>query len=271
MKRTSRVELSNLPEPWQMPTAGQQLGLLPLKPTAVFPPINGKDQCFYVLDEDRAPVWCKTDNGDKQIRATEWISTQLADALGVRTAGWRIVEYEGETYFGSPNITSTASSIVVANFLRSPDRAKYGGTSLNRSLYLSGVLALDMFLHNPDRLMLNFRLSDDQSYKRLCAIDFADADLSALTTQWFPVAGSNTVGLIRAVKAIHGSFAEGALDMLDRIEGFAPAAFRRIVAGVPDEWLRSDLRDNLDGAWGSSGFSHRLSSLRSGLIDGTLV
>ncbi|WP_133177298.1 MULTISPECIES: hypothetical protein [Sphingomonas] len=265
------MDLDNPPAPWQVPPAGGQLGLLPLKPTAVFPPINGKDQCFYVFDENRSPVWCKTDSHDRQIRATEWIATQLAESLGVRTAGWREVEYGGESYFGSPDVSSTASSIILPIFLRSPDRERYGGTSLNRGLYLSGVLALDMFLYNSDRHLGNFRLSDDQNYRRLCAIDFADADLSAITTQWFPIAGSKTVELIRAVKAIHGGFAEGALDMLGRIEGFAPDAFRRIVASVPGGWLRSDLRDHLDEAWGSSGFLHRLSSLRSGLTNGALA
>jgi hypothetical protein len=270
MKQTSRVQLNDTSAPWQMPPAGRQLGLLPLRPTGVFPPSNGKDQCFYVLDEDLSPVWCKKDDHDRQIRATEWIATQLAESLGVRTAGWRMVEYNGESYFGSPDVTSTADTIILPLFLRSLDREMYGGTSFKRGVYLSGVLTLDMFLHNADRHLGNFRLSDDKSHKRLCAIDFADADLSALTTQWFPIAGSRTVELIRHVKAIHGGFAEGALDMLDRIEGFAPDAFRRIVESVPDDWLRSDLRDHLDEAWGSSGFLHRLSSLRSGLINGAL-
>lgn len=245
--------------------------MLPLKPTAIFPPNNGQDLCFYVFDEDRSPVWCKADKQQKPVRATEWICSQLADALGVRTAGWRIVEYDGESYFGSPDVGNDFSSVNLQNFLRSSDRDKFGGTSFNRGFYLSGVLALDFFLNNPDRHLKNFRFSDDQSYRRLCAIDFADADLRSLTTQWFPVAGSRTVELTKAVQAIHGSFTEGALAMLDRIDGFAPDAFRRIVASVPDDWLGSDLRDHLDEAWGSSGFSHRLSVLRSSLTNGTVV
>jgi hypothetical protein len=251
--------------------AGQQLGLMPLRPTAVIQSNRGKDQSFYAFDENRSPVWCKADSQHRNIRATECIATQLAEALEIRTAGWQIVIFEGETYFGSPHIESSAQRLELFNFLRSSDRNAYGGASLNRGLYLGSVICLDLFIHNDDRHLRNFILSADQSYRRLCAIDFADADLTALTTDRFPIAGSNTVALGRDVRAIHGSFIDGALGMLDRIEGLAPDAFHRIVDSVPGDWLNSVLKDRLNDAWGSSGFHQRLASLRAVLKSGTLV
>ncbi|USU06407.1 hypothetical protein NF699_07035 [Sphingomonadaceae bacterium OTU29LAMAA1] len=248
-----------------------QLALLPLRPTAIIQSNGGKDQSFYFLDEDRLPIWCKADSQHRNVRSNEWISTQLAESLEIRTGGWQFVEYDGETYFGSPHVESASQRLDLFSFLRSTDRNTYGGASLNRGLYLGSVICFDLFINNDDRHLRNFILSTDQSFRRLCAIDFADADLTALTTDRFPIAGSNTVRLGRDVRAIHGSFIDGALGTLDRIEGLAPDAFHRIVDSVPGDWLDSILRDRLNDAWGSSGFQKRLASLRAILKNGTLV
>ncbi len=262
------VHLSSQPP---LSAVGQQLDLLPLIPTGVVQARRGKDIEFYVFDENRRPVWCKPDSPHRRARATEWICTQLAERAELRTAGYRIVEFEGSTYFGSPNVTSVAQEFELIGFLRSKDRNLYGGTTLNRGHYLAGVIAFDFFINNNDRHIRNFILSDDGSYRRLCAIDFADADLTSLTTDRFPIAGSSTFELGRSVRAIHGSFVEGALSMLDRIEGITPEVFRGIVASVPPDWLHLDLKDRLNDAWGSSGFLDRLVSLRAGLKSGSLA
>ncbi len=136
---------------------------------------------------------------------------------------------------------------------------------------MAQVLVLDAFLQNPDRGLQNFLLVRHGTMQQICVIDFAKADLDALTSLSFPVANSTTAAVGREMRAVHGDCRDSALEMVDRIGATPKDAFMRFVGETPEEWLTQEQRGRLDEAWSSSGFCERLDALRARLKDGTLV
>jgi len=128
-----------------------------------------------------------------------------------------------------------------------------------------------MFIGNWDRSLQNFLVVVEGGMRRVCLIDFAAASPFDLTVNRFPVAQDQTVTVGRRLRAIHGTFDRAAVEMIDRIAALPKAAFDHIVREVPDEWLTQEERGGLLEVWGSPGFSDRLSALRKGIIDGSLV
>jgi len=245
--------------------------LFPRRAAAVFPAPNGKDVSFSCSDDTGLFFICKPDRNGHPVRATELILTRVAEHLGIRTARCAVIEHDGMTFFGSQTELSTAGSFQVGDFLMTPNLNELGQPLRFPGEHLAQLLAFDLFISNPDRGPHNFLLVKDGGFLRLCAIDFADARLSDLTTKRFPVAGSTTVIVGRRYRKIHGAFASSSVEMVDRIAALSTEVFSRIVAEVPDDWLTNDARGGLNAVWGSPGFHDRLAALRSGLISGTLV
>lgn len=260
------------------PTKGGPRSLAPIVPqlfnrraTQIFDPPNGQDVAFACLDHEGQYFYCKDDRRTRPVRATELIFTRLADRLGIRTAPFAVIEHDGETYFASRHENSASSLFAVRDFLATPRFNEIGQPERFPGEYLAQLLAFDLFIGNPDRDAHNFLLVKDGSFQRLCAIDFADADLMGLTTERFPVASSRTVVVGKLHRAIHGAYASSGVEMLDRILALPADAFAAFVDEVPDEWLSENQRGELKNVWGSPVFETRLALLRSGIIDGGLV
>lgn len=237
----------------------------------VYPAPNGADVVFTCHDHNGDFFYCKGDQRGRPVRATELICTRLAERLGIRTAPCAIVEHDGDTYFGSQQELSPADRFAVADYLTTPQTNELGQSSHFPGEYLAQLNALDIFLSNPDRGTHNFLLVKDGAIQRICAIDFADADLAGLSSHRFPVANSPTVSVGNRLRGIHGPFTDSAVEMVDRIAALPKDVFTRLVNEVPDEWLTQEKRGGLNEIWSSPGFHSRVAILRASLRDGTVL
>lgn len=236
-----------------------------------YPSPNGADITFAGADHDGNVFYCKGDQPARRVRATEMIYTRLAEVVRIRVAACAVVEYKDETYFGSRQEISTLEPFAAQDFLTTPQRNELGQSMDFPGSYLAQLLTFDLFISNWDRSINNFLVVPEGMQRRLCAIDFASADLQSLTANRFPVASSQTVTVGRRLRAIHGRYDREALEMVERIRAVPKATFDQFVNEIPDDWLTQDERGGLLEVWDSPGFSKRLDNLRSGLVDGTLV
>ncbi|TPG18515.1 hypothetical protein EAH87_10405 [Sphingomonas koreensis] len=260
------------------PNTGRRISTLSVEPqlfarraSIIFDPPNGAHVQFSCLDHDGHLFYCKPDADGRPLRAIELICTLLAESLGIRVADVAIIEHGGETYFGSRDEPSSENIFSVRSYLSTRQSDELGGGARFPGEHLARLFVLDVFLNNPDRGFCNFLLVRDGSVRRLCAIDFANADLSAITTDRMPVANSQTLIVGKQLRAIHGDFRSCGVEMLERIATFPADAYKRIVGQVPLDWLTAAQRKELNENWQSSGFANRLATLRKRLEDGELV
>lgn len=247
-----------------------QLSLLRPRISFVYPGTqNQKHIKFRARAEDGFDYYCKADADGRAIRATEWIAQSLARHLGIAVPEFRVMEHNGETFFGSRESISTAGIFEVQDFLARKKLNELGGTADWLGNHLSRLHVLDMFLNNPDRGNNNFVLESDGLARKLCAIDFADARLEDLTSDRFPVAASNTVcnGKFRA--SVHGFSLDTALEMIDNIRDIRASVIDGIIGKMPNDWMVDDQKLEIREAWASSRLEPRLSALRAGLEDGS--
>ena len=252
-----------------LPGADSQLGLFPARITTRYPssPI-GKDYAFLCESGNAGTFHCKTDSLGKPARANEWIGQSIAYHLGIPVPEFRVIEdSDGETYFGSREIISTALPMDVVHFLSHPKKDELGRVSEWLGRRLSGLTALDLLLGNPDRTIQNFVFVPDGTTRKLCAIDFADIDLKLLSSDRFPIVGTNTMRHGRFLRSRHGFFADSALEMVDRIEAVPLGLIEGILRGMPDDWMDGDQRNDIVDAWSGNQIAARLSVLRTGLSD----
>lgn len=253
--------------------ASSQLGLFPARITTRYPssPI-GKDYAFLCEAGNDGTFHCKGDKSNKLVRANEWIAQSLTHHLGIPVPEFRVIEdADGETFFGSREIISTALQSDVVHFLSYAQLDETGRASEWLGRQLSGLTAVDLFLSNPDRTMQNFVFVLDGAMRRLCAIDFADVDLKDLTSDRFPIVGTNTMRHGRFLRSKHGFFVESALEMIDRIEAVPRGLIEGILRDMPDDWMTGDQRNDIVDAWSGKQIAARLSALRAGISDESLI
>jgi len=96
-----------------------QSQLFPVRIGAKLPefPI-GKDLAFRCFSDVGDFYYAKEDKDGRPIRATEWIATKVADALGLSVAEAVVLEdKDGQTYFGSLQPASLADDTECSRFL----------------------------------------------------------------------------------------------------------------------------------------------------------
>jgi len=202
----------------------------------------------------------------------DWVCTRLGSHVGIATAECAVVEDgEGETYFGSCQHKSTALHFTVDNFLRTPRRGELGQPSEWPGRYLSQLYVLDLFLHNSDRDIPNFVLHSEGRNLRLCAIDFAASDLTALSARHFPIAHGRTFLVGKLLRHTHGFFEDSALEMIDRIAAVPTSLVAGLLAEIPPDWASHTQKEGICEAWQSSQMQQRLAGLRAGIKDGSLL
>ena len=247
--------------------------LIPHRVSTILPCLpNGADLSMLCIVDAGGMYYCKSDRDGRNIRASEWFSTHLASHLGFATAPCSVIENEvGETFFGSLDQGSTAGVFEAKDFLTIPQKNELGQPSHWPGQYLAQLLAFDMFLNNPDRSIQNFILVSDGAQRRLCAIDFAAVRLADLSGHQFPVADSVTMTIGRAVRRTHGEFPGSMIEMVDRIAAIPLDTIRALTSGMPDDWLSGHQREGLCEHWASATIRDRLSTLRAGIEDGSLL
>jgi hypothetical protein len=240
-----------------------QRELFPVRISTILPAYTiGKDLAFLCVGDDGSLYYAKRDKDGRCIRATEWIATNLAHALGISVADPVVLENaDGETFFGSRQPASLADDIRCERFLRSPARDETGRTSAWLGQYLARLWAFDTFIDNPDRLLRNFVL-DGQS-GRVRAIDFASARLIQNPDAKFPIATDNTVVVGRIVRSTHGAHRESAFELLDWLGSMATETIMGIVTAMPEGWLSDDQLGGFVAAWSGERRRERTASVRA--------
>jgi hypothetical protein len=231
---------------------------------------NGADLTLVCTAREGGTFYCKDDKVGRAVRATEMFATRLAGHVNIATPFCSVVEMEdGSTLFGSLGHDSVADEFEVRDFLSRPQLDELGGRSpwLGRSL--AALYAFDLFLGNPDRSLRNFILESDT--RRLCAYDFADAQLSNLSHQRFPVGDCPTISVGRFLRSVHGFERTAAFEMIDHLGAVPVDVIRLILKEMPDDWMPADQREGLCDVWGSQQWGDRLSTLRVGIGNGSLL
>lgn len=230
---------------------------------------NGADITLVCTTRDGGTFYCKDDKPARPIRATEMFATRLAGHVKIATPFCSVVELEdGSTLFGSLGNDSVADQFEVRDFLSRAQPNEIGGPSAWVAQTLARLYVFDLFLGNPDRSLQNFILERDT--RRLCAYDFADAQLGNLSHQRFPVENSHTISVGKFLRQVHGYEAAYALEMVDWLSAVPVDVVRTILGEMPDDWLPTDQRGDLCDVWINQR-PVRLSALRAGLTDGTLL
>jgi hypothetical protein len=195
-------------------------------------------------------------------------STRLAGLVGIPTPYCSIIEMEsGELLFGSLS-GSVADEFEVRAFLSQPLTDELGVPLQLLRHYLSGLYAFDLFLGNDDRSLRNFLIEADS--RRLCAFDFANADLLKLSSRRFPVEHGATISIGRMLRRVHGFDKVAALDMATKLEAVRVEQIQAILREMPNEWWSSDEGEKLCAVWNDER-GGRIEALRAGLGDGSLL
>lgn len=231
-------------------------------------PLNGQHLSFRCIADDGAIYFCKADFGHMPIRATEWLSTRLAEHLGIAVAAYAIVEDgSADTYFGSRSPGSVADEMEVSRLLTTPATGELGQPLPWLGKHLARLRTFDLFVDNPDRIVRNFILDRDGAFNRLCAIDFASARLLKLPVDQFPVASERTILVGNMLKRTHGPHTDAALEMVDRIGAVPTTVIEDSLKEVPEEWLGQDQRGMLYEYWSGAPLRVRLERLRALVSD----
>lgn len=251
-----------------------QPNLFPLRASTIYPgKPNGGDILFYCESDRGGTYYCKGDHSGRQIRATEWLLTKLASHIGFATPECAVIEREhlGETFFGSRQVASPASSIDLHSFLMTPQKRELGQPSSWPGAYLSQLYVFDLFIGNWDRSLANFLLNKEGFTSRLCAFDFASSSLSGLTGTKFPVASDVTVSIGRLLRHLHGFSPKAAIETIDRLGAVPAETIDGFLRQMPDDWMSAEQKEGICELWSKHRIASRLTALRSGIGDESLL
>ncbi len=250
-----------------------QPSLFPLRINARLPNLaNGADLSFNAYTNEGL-AYCKEDKDGRQIRATEFLFSSLANHLGIPTPNFRVIEDAdtGSTAFGSMMPDSPAAETDTARFLSTAQTGELGQPSEWPGAYLSALYAFDLFAGNDDRCLKNFMLVQEGMNRRLCAFDFAAAKLNGLDGMQFPSASSSTVRYGRFIRNVHGIFVPQANEMIDRIASIPSETIAGFLKQMPIDWMSASQREKTCEIWSARRLGGRLLALRTGIADGTLL
>lgn len=228
------------------------------------------DSLGQVEADDGQHYYVKDDAHGRPVRASEWISTHVAEMVGISAPSAAPIEMSsGRTVFGSRRI-SGASDAVTTQYLILDTGANAQFSPVGLSSILSSIYALDMFLFNDDRHFGNYLTHDDNGVRRMYAYDFSRAMFWHWPWVAFPV-GCNT----RACGALwmqrHSFDMVSANNTLDRLDALPEGEMSNILNRMPSDWLSAQLSGEFLQWWGAPAKTARVQQLRQGFIDGTLL
>lgn len=255
---------------WSM----NQPQLFPLRVSTKYPSLVNSADLSFSCEADRGETfYCKSDKDGRIIRATEWLLTFLANHLGIPTAECAaLIDPEsGDRVFGSRQVLGAAAPAEAKAYLMQPQKNELGQPSAWPGAFLSGLYAFDLFVGNPDRGLNNFLLQREGLNRRLIAFDFASARLDILSGRNFPVATCPTVKIGKLLRSQHGIFRQSAFEMIDRIAATPAETIEAFLGSMPDDWLNRGQREGIHELWSKKRLGGRLTALRTGLADESLL
>ena len=251
----------------------QQFQLFARKAIIEFPPKQqSADSLGEVEADDNCLYYVKGDAHGRSVRASEWICTQIAEAIGIAAPAPAVIELQdGSTVFGSRRIAGVADAAITTAYLTSSSASNAGIPAQGLKSLLSKIYALDMFLNNTDRHLGNYLSVDDNGVRRLYAFDFS----RALFWEWpwvgYPSADVHTRTWGSVLRRLHGFDIVAANSTISGLGALAPAAVEGFINQMPEDWISIGQRSQFMAAWTDGAFQVRLDGLRKGFTDGSLL
>jgi hypothetical protein len=239
----------------------------------LFPPaVRTADSLGEVEADDGFRYYVKADAPGKAIRASEWISTHLAEAVGITAPNAVTIQLpNGEVVFGSRRIAGVADQLQTQAFLSTPSIGNIQQGISGLGTLLSKMYALDLFLFNDDRHVNNYLSVDDNGVRRLYTFDFSRALFWHWPWSGYPPAHCNTRLCSAILWRLHGFDPVAANSVLDALEAFPPASVQGLVNQMPADWLPAPLHADLMNVWTTGARQSRIGDIRKGLTNGSLL
>ncbi|WP_158673614.1 HipA family kinase [Bosea sp. FBZP-16] len=251
-----------------------QYVLFPLRAVVEFPKSKPTaDALGEVEADDGHRYYIKGDAHGAPVKASEWICTNLAEAVGISAPSPALVELStGEVVFGSRRVGGVAADVLTQGYLlRNPAPNIGAPPTVGLQRVLSAIYIFDLFLFNDDRHLGNYLSYDDNGTQRLYAFDFSRCLFWSWPWSGFPPIGCNTRIWGRVLQHIHGFDGTVARTTLDRLEALSDDTIEGIFNRMPANWLDPDRRSQFQSFWSGGMRTTRVNELRRGLSDGSLL
>ena len=109
----------------------------------------------------------KGDARGSPMRASEWISSHLAEEVGIASPPPFVIERrDGSLVFGSRRLAGVAEQIATQAFLLRPSIIAQDSSASELGSFLSGIYAFDLFISNEDRHYKNYLSTEDRNRRR---------------------------------------------------------------------------------------------------------
>lgn len=208
----------------------------------------------------------------KQIPASEWLCTKLAEFSGLPTPACRVLidPDTGEHFFGSKyDLAAMSKPQEEINFAAE----LMSGPSILRKQVWS-VYAFDQFVFNIDRHIGNYLYTKNR-YGNL-TIQAFDFSLAAMVMGWpnktdtalIPM-GYNTTNCWQGIKQLtynDVSCKAPAESVLDKLSKISSSTVERIFEDMPESWVNPLQRDALLTWWSSDGRIKRIDTVRGEVL-----
>lgn len=236
------------------------------------PQTETADSLGYVEADDYQRYYIKGDAHGRRVRASEWLCTHIAEEVRVSAPAATVIELmNGELVFGSRRIANVADMTVTTTFLTSPSASNVSPAATNLGSILSGVYALDLFLHNDDRHLGNYLSVEDGGIRRFYTFDFSRALFWSWPWNGFVPSGCNTRQWGSFLRFLHGFDTKEADTIIERLSSVPTATVEGFVNRMPADWLHNSERDGFLNWWAGDQRQRRLNALQTGMRDGTLL
>ncbi|WP_312313248.1 hypothetical protein [Sphingobium yanoikuyae] len=255
----------------KFPASFQGAAMLPVRLTGQIPtPPVGADLTAVGHGDDGHLYYCKDDDGHRPVRATEQLFTALADHVNIPTAATQVIEFNGQSLFGSFCHPSTDETEAVRKFISEKAHDELGGPSRWKGSYFSRLFAFDAFVGNIDRNGNNLVAYRDGAAIRILAIDFAASTLLMRPGLDTALDETSTVKFNRLMRRIHGLDEDASLEMVARLESVPLSFIESVLDRMPPTWLDAGMAQRFLEFWRDGSRSKRLAKIGAGLKDGTL-
>src|SRR5271169_7243414 len=225
----------------------------PSTPTASLPQFaEGEDGLDYVI---------KDDSSGRNVRAGEWICSQLALAINIPIPLCRIFDDgAGGMLFGSQIVHHSVNNNIPF-FRRS-----FPGTQIVSQI--SRIYAFDLFIANVDRHLNNYLIRDQDGRPRVFAFDFSHALFHSWPSLPLPLDPScKTIWVGRIIRGNWGFDLKAAEEVIMSLSKVPVSYVTYLMNSLPVGWLTSQESDGFMRWWRNGQKTRRLRFIKVGLRD----
>jgi hypothetical protein len=230
--------------------------------------LNSADAEYVVTGEDGMDYVVKTTSKHPGIPASEWLAHNIADACGIPTPQYALIELnDGRLGFGSQWDMSAVTDQAIRNHVTT---AIPGVAGL--AAQFSAIYALDLIIHNDDRHLGNYFIVKTQRDYGVKAYDFS----RALFYQGWPMPQlplkptCNTVSCYRSLQVGYPYDKKIGAELIRRVRKIPSKQIKEWLDDSPKDWISAARKAEVHDWW-DDGAQERLQEVERGLNDGTLL